>query len=585
MGFDIGKRIARIKDYWGELSETERSARTAVLVLVVVALVATPAWFIGRPFWTKWQRDRAIAQMRVFAETGDYRNATLALRRAVTLGANDPAAWREAARLLGEIGSPEVLAAREQVTRLAPHDDQAKLALAADALRFDRPDLAKAALAAIDEAARRDATFYRLAAALAQAAGGDADVERNLEELIAADPNDVLARFNLAALRLWSDDPAEREAARDTLMTLAGDPRARVRAALELLKDAIRQNDQRALRTTFAQLQEKLVPGWRAEFPDTEAAAWTRLSERLKALAAEDGGDASAVLALWLADIGQPREALLWLEGLPAPVRSGADAADAAAELSARLGDLDRVEKYLSAGAWGAWPREILTLALASRVQRLRYSDSAGRATWENAVTAAGPSLPGLRALVRLAGAWADPAGEERALEAIVKRFPATNWACEALKNSYAARRDLPALWQLHETWVRQRPNDRDVALRWIALGCILDHVRPDLVSRAEALQQEESGGASAKIALAAVRWRQRRAADAVRLLSSLPPAEQQQLPALLWLGLAWADLPDRKRAEAALSAAWKNDLSREEMELVRAAARKINLTLPSAGS
>jgi hypothetical protein len=291
------------------------------------------------------------------------------------------------------------------------------------------------------------------------------------------------------------------------------------------------------------------------------------------------------VLGRWLAGIGQPREALLWLENLPAPMQAGADVADAAAELSARIGDLDRVEKYLSAGAWGAWPREVLTLALASRVQRLRYSESGGRATWDNAITAAGDSLPALRALVRLAGAWADVSGEQRALEAVTKRFPASNWAFEALKNSYAAHRDLPALWQLHEAWVRQRPNDPDVALRWIVLGCILNHLSPELTARAEALQKEDRARTPATVALAAVRWRQHRATEAVTLLSHLPAAEQGQPAALLWLGLARADLPDRKSAEAALLAAWKSDLSNEEADLVRAAARKIGLSLPSVRS
>lgn len=576
MGY--GRIKARVQNYWAGLSESERSMRQVALGAAVLAVLAVPAWFFGWPAWQRWQRGQAIEQVRVFAEQNDYRNATLALRRALELGAGDPAAWEQAVRLLGEIGSPEVLTAHEQLARLNPGDTAVKLALVRDALRFERYDVARDALDTVDANGRNEASFYRLAAALAQAMGRDEEIEATLARLVEAAPDDAVARFNLAAVRLWSLDEAKRAAARTELAALAADRRVRVRAALEWLKDAAREQDEKRLRETVAALQEKFVPGWRADFPDANGAGWARLVEHLKGAAGSDGAGAAAVLGGWLGEIGQPREALVWLESLPAPVRGSEDVADVAAELSAKIGDLDRVERYLREGAWGVWPRDALTLAIASRLQVLRYGEAPGRTTWGTALAAAGGSLPGLRAMVRLADAWGDGEGRERALQEVVTRFPKSFWAHEALADYHAGRRDLPRLAAVYEQWIRQMPSDAELTVRVTVLASILDRLTAEGLKRIETLHARGPSSGST-IALAAARWRRGKPSETVALLATLPEEEQALPAATLWRGLAQADLGD-KAAENALQTAWRSGLSAEEGVLVRAAAAKAKIRL-----
>ncbi len=580
MGY--GRIKARVHNYWAGLSETERSVRQVALGAAVLAVLAVPAWFFGWPAWQRWQRGQAVEQVRVFAEQHDYRSATLALRRALELGAGDPAAWRQAVRLLGEIGSPEVLTAHEQLARMSPGDNAVRLALVRDALRFERLDLAREALEAIDAQGRDETAFYRLAAALAQAMGRDEEIEASLARLVEVAPDDAVARFNLAAVRQWSLDDAKRTAAQTELAALTDDPRVRVRAALEWLKAAAREQDEQQLRATIAALQEKFVPGWRADFPDAEGAGWARLVEHLKVAATADGAEATAVLAGWLGEIGQPRETLVWLESLPAALRSGSEVADIAAELSARIGDLDRVERYLREGAWGVWPRDALTLAIASRLQVLRYGEAPGRATWGTALAAAGGSLPGLRAMVRLADVWGDGEGRERALQEVATRFPKSFWAHEALVAYHAARNDLPRLALAYEQWARQMPGNAELIVRTTVLASILDRLTVDGLSRIETLHAREPSSGSA-IALAAARWRKGKPAETVALLASLTD-EQQRLPTVaFWRGLALADLGAKEEAEPALQTAWRAGLSAEEGVLARAAASKIKIRLAGA--
>ena len=571
----------RLKDYWNELDESQRSLRRALLVILLLAVAVVPAWFFGRPTWERWQRRRALEQVRVFSQRNDYRSAALALRRAIEAEPNDPATWQEAARLLSEIGSPDVLTAREQLTRLEPANLGAKLALAADALRFERPDVAQATLAGIDAGARRDEAFFRLTVSLALTLGRADEVEGNLAQLVAAAPNDVVARFDYAAARLWSIDVDKREAARRELEALLSEPAVRVRAAVELLKEAARQAEDRRADEVVMVMMRQFVPGWRGTARDVNMAAWANLLERMKVVAAADGPEATAVLSQWLGDIGQPHETLLWLEGLPPAVRDTLTVKEVAAQLSANVGDLDRLEALLREGAWGGWPRDVLTLAMAAHLQRLRYDEAHGRGTWADAVTAAGDSAPGLRALVRLASAWGQAEDTEAALQALVERAPASVWAYAALQNLYAAQRDLRRLWELHDRWVRQMPLDDQVAERWIVLGCMLNRVGPELAARAEAIHAAQPTDTAATIALGAVRWRQGQPREALGLIASLPAEDRARPTAALWVGLAQADLGNRSLARDALLVAWRVGLSSEEAALIRNAAAKARFELP----
>lgn len=581
-----------ISDLWQKLRAWIKSHRDAMTEQhldllrfaaagLLLALLAGAGWHWGRPLWRRWQHGQALQQARQFTSHSDYQAAALALRRAIELAPNDAATWSAAAQLLSEIGSPEALLARQQVARLTPGDTAVKLALASEALRLDRLDIAQLTLAELNGSAQRDAAFYRLTAAVALAQGRTEELESSLARVVAASPGDPVAKFNYEAVRLWSADDATRDAATRELETLTAAPAVRVRASLELLKEAARQRDPKRITRIMTLLLGRFAPGVRPDFQSPGLPGWVALVEAMKEAAAQGGADDVALLARWLADIGQAREALVWLEGLPAALGKAPAVADAGAELSAGLGDLDRLEARLGAGAWGQWPRNALTLAIASRLQHLYYTDSASRATWADAVTACSDSPNGLRALVRLASAWRDVDGAETVLQAVVKQQPKSLWGYTALRDLYGARQDLNKLWLLHGQWARQLPGDTEVAARWITLACLLNHVTPEVVERAQALQRDDPGATGPAIALAAVRWRQGKPKEALALLR--PLAEKDASPAVgLWLSLALADAGETKAAQAALQKAWRKDLTPEEAQLLRGAAAKARWTPPN---
>lgn len=572
----------RLLNFWNELSEHQRDLWKVAAGLVLLVGIGVAGWVYGRPMWQKWQRTQALEQARDFAAHNDYRNAALALRRVFEMGPNDPATWREATNVLAQIGAPEVLLARQRLAQLSPEDTAVKLALIGDALRLDRLDVATATLGKIDEAARADAAYFRLAASLAMAMRRGDEAEANLAQLVQIAPSNPLAQFEYAAVRVWSVDEEKRTAARDELRRLTGDPMVRVRAALELLKDAARQHDERWAIDTMTFLLERFAPGAVADFSSPGLPGWHRLVEALKA-AAEANADDAAMLARWFADIGQAREALVWIETLADEIDHAPPVAEAAAELAARVGDLDRLEERLRQGAWGVWSRDAITLAIASRLQRMRYTDANGRATWQDALDACRDSLTGLRALVRLASAWQDSEGLERALQTVVERQPKTLWAYTALRGIYAARLDLQKLWQLHERWVRQEPGNAELAAARVNVSCVLNRVSPEIAKEAERLYEQNPEMNEAKVALAALRWRQNKPAETVSLLNELAQDERTQASAALWRALALADLGDNA-ARAAIEDASKMRRAPEENELLRAAEAKARASVGNRG-
>ena len=569
----------RWKNRWDDLNESQRDALRIAAGALLLAVIGSLVWVFGRPIWQRWQQRHALEQASNFALHSDYRSAALALRRALALAPNDVSAWREASRILAEIGSPEILGAQEQLALLAPENVAFRSALISEALRLNRLDVAQTAWSDLDPQARQDVAFFRLGASLAAALGQEGELERHVEAWVRAAPDDPEARLNLASFRLWSTEEGKQAIGRAELEKLTAVPAVRVRAAVELLKEAARQRDGHHSRELMRRLGEQFYPGRRLDFDSPGLPGWSALIEALKETAVAQGANDVATIVRWLGDIGRGREALVWIDSLSSELSNDAAVADAAAQISAEVGDLDRLEARLHAGAWGIWPRDVATLAISSRLQRLRYSEANARATWNDALTACGDSFVALRALVRLAGAWQDNESLERALQVVLERHPKSFWAYPALRDIYANRTDLPKLWQLHDQWTRQLPGDDAVAATWITLGGLLNRISPDAAARAEAIYDKDPTQMANVIPFAAVRWRQGRPQDTLDLFAQLSDTDRDRPQVAIWMGLALADLGQIEAARPLLQKAWHRDLSREEQALLRAAGAKVGLT------
>lgn len=558
------------------MPESEFAAWKFGLIVAGILLVVGIGAFLTRPLWKPWRRDSLIEQAHAFEEKKDYRNALLSLRKATETLPNDVTAWREAARILSDVGSADALVAEEQLVRLQPQDISLRLSLVKEALRFQKLDTARDALAAMSAGSQSDAAFHRLAAALAEMSGDKTELLKHLSALVALKPDDIELRFNYAAVRLWGSDEKAAEAARKDLYELTKDPLVRVRASLELLKDAARSNNQAHAISVMTRLVERFAPGKVADFSSPSMSGWNTLIKALQNAAATSASDC-ALLLQWMSDTGQRRPAIIWYGSLPNAIQAETAVAAVAAQCYAETGDLDRLGSLLANKAWGEWPSTAITLALAAHIQILRQGPARGHDTWDDAIVACAGSATGLRALARLASIWHDTPGMETALQALIAASPRSYFAYDTLRTNYAARRDLSALWGLYDAWVKQKPDDNDLAATWITLGCILNRGTPEAYTRAVALPGPPQEQVPYAITQAAALWRQKKADAAWKVLSQLTDAQRLTPTVSYWSAIVLADLDRKSDANSALARARSREWSAEEQALLVAASAKIN--------
>jgi thioredoxin-like negative regulator of GroEL len=548
--------ISSLQGWWRESSVLKREVVALAVGVVVLAGVGFGLWQVGRGPYREWQKRKAVEEARARVEAGDHRGALLAFRRATQMSPGDIETWREVAEFLAGIGSGEVLVARKNLVRLAPEDTALRVALVAESLRQGATGEAREQLRALDEEAREDADYHRMAAALALMLGRTEELEGHLEALVAAEPGDLAARHNLAALRLWGVDEAKAKEARAVLMDLLGEREWRVRAGLELLKAAGASGSPAEADRVVAAVVRALNPagaaGVLARVEPGEPPGWAGMLEALRGAAAERSNDAAA-FAVWWSGLGAAREAEAWLGGLPAEIAGDEAVRSVRAGLLVRTRELAKLDAVLQEGAWGPVRREVLSLAMAARLQAEAGARSRADGTWGDAVGAAGERAVDLRVLARLAGVWGEAGWSVQAMWPLAEGHARERWVLDALRVLLATRRDTEGLWRLYSIWAVRAPEDTAVVATWVMLGALLDRMNATQVAAAERLRTEEGLGAA--LAVVAADWRRGRTGEAAAGLARLGPEAEGQPKVDFWRAVVSLQAGDVEAAEGWLKA------------------------------
>lgn len=582
----LRQRFEKYYDRWAQMPVIQQEIFKLLALVFVLALAGAGFYLVGSPFWRGWKQQTAIKQARQFAASNDYRNAVLALRRATELNASDLETWKIVGDFLAEIGSSEAITARKNAVNLAPSDNSLRLAYVIEALRYGEIPSAKEALEAVREGANRDIAFHRMAAAVSMALRQSGDLVGHLERILQFDPANAEARFNLAALRIWGDDQKQIEhAVRELRELTAPGNSMRVRAALELLKYTARTGGRTEVNEIVGFLHTNFcgLSPTKLEMSDNggQPPGWFSLLEALKLEAAKDAFTA-AQMGRWMASISMRREALLWLEELPLAMRRGPAVGSVLIELIISTNDLERLRQVLvDGGALGKIEPAVVDLAYAARWQRTRRLEARGRTTWEDAIGASAGSLNALRALLRLADAWGDAEGAEAVLRKIVQDYQGERWAIEALRVSYARRRDTEKLHQLYTTWAVRSPDNHGVLRTWVMLSLLLNRATPEVLATARREYAIAPEDTAVVLCRAASLRAQAQPEDALAVLDAMPLSDWQRPKVALWRGVLLAETGQKDRARTALQLAIADpNLLPEETALIISAGNKIGLRI-----
>src|SRR5471032_3286927 len=219
-----------------------------VLALLVVAAV----WLA--PKFERQLAEKSLRQAQEMLRLQDYRRAQLMLEQAVQTNPGDAESRRQLARFYEDIGSPRALPSWRELVRLTPGDDTNEIGLALCALRLGDLASAREAAEAVSGVGRATVEYHRLAAGIALKAGNQVVLDSEIAELATLEPDNARAQFNHAAVELASAQPTLAEAARQELMTLARGKPLRIRATLELMRVAGRDD------TAYPILAEQILP-------------------------------------------------------------------------------------------------------------------------------------------------------------------------------------------------------------------------------------------------------------------------------------------------------------------------------------
>ena len=430
--------------------ENFRRRRYKRIILITVLVVVAAGWVAWTPALTRyhlWKQKNALDQARDFIAKNDPGDAHLALEVAFTVAPSNIDAWRTAADMLDQVGTPEAVKIRHHITQMMGATLADQLALINTSLRFRNFNEARDALSAIPKTNANDIAALSAALSFALATENYPVADALFDRLKSRMPNNEDFKIAQAILRLRHPKPEISAAARKELEAYAADPKYSLRAKRELMADALRRKDMDAGHRWAlavgsdpqAVLQDQLNAANLELLVDKKPFEQVYPPLALKAAASPL---TVVPFVRWLLVQNRVTEADHWLDTLPPETRKSPAAVTAQAEVLAQAKDWDRLAPLLEQGAWGPVAAEAIRLATSARLVGQR-NPALQRQVWSEAIQAANGQLAGLFVLRRLANVWSWDKESEDVLWTIARGFPNQTWVADELFTVYRTRRDI----------------------------------------------------------------------------------------------------------------------------------------------
>jgi len=545
---------------------------------VLILLIAV----IGYPKFREFRKNRLLRSANAFIQTQDLRSAQFLLEQLIREDSANLEARRLFAQVLEQSGSGQGLAEWEYLAKAEPGNAANQVGYAGAALRAGHWSELSEALAALHKLQPDSVDYHRLSAAMALAKGDAAALRQAVEALARVDPGNETTRFNLAALRLNSPVPAEVTTARESLEHFARGDSMRIRATLVLIDDLARrwpeEKNPAKRQALLAQRLKAAEPRLRGvgSFMLTGAIGQHQpglqdLVEHMKNQPDPVPEDAAS-LARWMSSIGQTREALVWLEGLANKTRQSAAVLGASATCALSLESWPKLEQLLLHGAWGPVPADIVKYAFQAREFRQAGNESNAESHWDKAVRLSGHSATALRLLYRLAQAWHWSGKQTQILWLLVRQDPGDGVAWQKLSELAVATRDSGQVWRVYNAWVQATPANSQAQIERVVIGLLIRPHEAGLMAQADELYRQRPDNAGCRLARALALWREKRTAEALTLLETLPPAVLAEPRFALVYGLLLAEAGRAQPSERMLERAVADRLLPEELLLAEEA-------------
>lgn len=490
-----------------KLAESRRVRGLVGLFAVAVLGLGVWGWS-----YVRGTEGRNLAKARRLLAEGELGRAQLLLEQAVQMRPGSVTAQVALAEFYDQVGAEVAISHWRQVLRLAPTDAH-RWKLAACALRLGDHAIVREALDGVGAAARGNIEQHRVEAGLALAQGALARATPHFAAMARLEPGNARYRFNLASHRLALGE--DLVASRLTLEELAKAGPLRVRATLELMRDAPRRWPRAA--DPEALLAAKLFDeGQAVVLRAGGRPGRARLLAHLKAAPLPEGAD-GAVALTWLLREGREKEAAEWLSGFPPEVRQHPAMLTPVAECAVRVRDWSLLEEALRRGAWGWISPTVLHEAFEIHAR----APGGNRLRWQQLLEGPEVTRGAWPVLWRLAQTWGWSGDAERLLGAVNRRHPEDQWAWRARRSALLRRGDRAELLRFFAEWERTGALPEDISTERLIVQLLEDPERLDLRGLAERHAAVEPATPDRLAVRALLLRAENRGGEALRLLET----------------------------------------------------------------
>ena len=428
------------------------------LILVIVLVYA------GVHFFHRWQERHLIRRAAAYLSGGDVKAAALSARRAVQMNPANVDAARAMAQIADRAGDRMASEWWRKVLDLQPHNTEDALALVRSALRVNDLAAAEKTLDGLDETAKRTAGYHAAFGRLAEMKKNPVEAERHWAKASEIAPDNTSYQFQLALIRLGTNDQSKRESARTVLERLRADPKQRAAATRTLILDAEAHHEEahrmQLLATELQSYPEALFSDRLLYLETLRQLHDPGFAEYLKKLeqdAASNPADLANLLS-WMSSNETAAAAVEFGKTLSAESLAKWPVLPALAAAYASLQDWPGLEHLTRSTEWP--PFDFLRRAYLSRALRDQNKKFPAEQEWVAAEKEASVQPQSLLVLARTVAAWGWEAETVDLLWILAKSEDTKLEALQTLYQHYAKLGDTTGLYRTLLRLVETLPND-----------------------------------------------------------------------------------------------------------------------------
>jgi Flp pilus assembly protein TadD len=561
--------------------KTERRFIKLIIGGIVGLFLLIALAVVGVRFFHQWQERHLVRVSAAHLSGGDLKAAMLPARRALQMNPDN----LEAARLIAQIadrgGDKAALDWWRKIVALPKHTTEDVMGLIRSALRLNELATAEKAFSSLDDAARQTADYHATCGRLAEIKKNVTEAESHWAQASAMAPDNLSYQFQLALIRLGSDDFAKRQASLEILERLRTDPKQRAGATRALIIDGVAHRaDVKRMQALAAELQDytEATLGDRLLYVEIlrqlHEPTFQEYLRKLERETVSNPVDLASLLS-WMSGNETASAGIEFAKTLPAESQEKWPVPPAIAALYSSVKDWSGLEQLTRNTNWES--HDFLRRAFLARALRAQNKTLLSEQEWVAAQKEASTQPQSLLMLARTVALWGWENETADLLWILAKNDDTKIEALQTLYQHYAEKGDTSGLYRTLIRLVETMPNDwvlqNKLAQVSLLLGADVERAR----KIAAELSNKDPSNASFVSTYAFSLYTKGDIKGALQAMDKLTPDQLHDASLAAYYGVVLAAAGQRKKAGEYLRRASEAKLLPEEKALVAKSESGLN--------